>query len=101
MTMTLSSAAAYASASLLAAIPTGDEPRTPPPEATAQLEQIGRYFFWFVTGALALAGVLAGVYLAVAYHRHGELGEGEKRVAIVAIAAVIVGTSGGWARLVL
>ncbi len=101
MTMTLSAATAYASAALLAAIPTGDEPRTPPPEATAQLEQVGRYFFWFVTGALAIAGVVAGVYLAVAYSRHGQLGEGEKRVAAVALAAVIVGTSGAWAPILL
>ena len=99
MTLTLPAATAYATASLLAAIPTGDEPRTPPPEATAQLEQIGRYFFWFVAAALSMAGVLAGVYLAVAHHRNGQLGEVEKRVAIVAIAAVIVGTSGGWAPL--
>ncbi|QII09311.1 hypothetical protein BH93_27465 (plasmid) [Rhodococcoides fascians A25f] len=101
MTLALSSAAAHASASLLAAIPTGDEPRTPPPEATAQLEQVGRYFFWFVTGALSIAGVLAGIYLAVAYSRHGQLGEGEKRVVAVAIAAVVVGSSGAWAPLLL
>lgn len=101
MTLTVSAAALRAGAVLLAQIPSGEDRKDPPEAVTAQFELLGRYFFWAVIGALALAGVLAGVYLAVAYHRHGQLGEGEKRIAIVAIAATVVGTSGGWAVLVL
>ncbi|RRQ26154.1 hypothetical protein DK926_19335 [Rhodococcus sp. Eu-32] len=88
-------------AAVLAQIPTGDDRIDPPAEVTAQFEQLGRWFFWGVTGALAVAGVLAGVYLSVAYHDHGRLGEGEKKVALVAVCAVIVGTSGGWAPILL
>ncbi|WP_052059903.1 hypothetical protein [Rhodococcoides fascians] len=94
-------ALAALSATVLAQIPSGDDRRDPPAEVTAQFEQLGRWFFWGVTGALAVAGVMAGVYLAVAYHQHGQLGEGEKRIAIVAVCAVVVGTSGGWAPILL
>ena len=94
-------ALAALSATVLAQIPAGDDHKSPPADVTAQFEQLGRWFYWGVIGALAVAGVLAGVYLAVAYNRHGQLGEGEKRIAIVAAAAVIVGTSGGWAAILL
>lgn len=84
-----------------AEIPTDYSPKTPPAEVTAGLEQVGAWFYWGVVGTLAMLGVVAGVYLATAYYRGGQLGEGEKRAAIVAIAAVMVAGSGGWAGLVL
>lgn len=102
MTPTVPAASVYtATAAVLAQIPSGEDRIDPPAEVTAAFEQLGRFFYWGVLGALAVAGVLAGVYLAVAYHRHGQLGEGEKRVALVAIAAVVVGTSGGWGPILL
>lgn len=86
----------------LAQIPTGDDRKDPPPEVTAQFDQLGGWFYWFVFGALALAGVLAGVYLAVAYRNHDQqLSEGEKRIALVAVCATVVGTSGLWAPILL
>lgn len=101
MPTSMPAAVSALTASVLAQIPSGDDHKSPPAEVTAQFEQLGRWFYWGVIGALAVAGVLAGVYLAVAHHRHGQLGEGEKRVAIVAAAAVIVGSSGGWAAILL
>lgn len=101
MALTVPASLAYTAAAALAQIPSGDDRKDPPAEVTAPFEQLGRFFYWGVIGALAVAGVLAGVYLSVAYHRHGQLGEGEKRVAIVAVTAVIVGTSGGWAAILL
>lgn len=86
---------------VLAQIPTDNERKTPPGEVTAGLEQVGGWFFWFAIAALALIGVAAGVYLAAAYRRNGELSEGERRVVFVAIGAVVAATSGGWAAVIL
>ncbi|WP_328811732.1 hypothetical protein [Rhodococcus sp. NBC_00294] len=82
-------------------IPTDSSPKTPPAEVTAGLEQVGAWFYWGVVATLAMLGVAAGIYLATAYHRGGQLGEGEKRAGIVAVAAVLVAGSGGWAGIVL
>lgn len=82
-------------------IPTDSSPKTPPAEVTSGLEQVGAWFYWGVIATLAMLGVAAGIYLATAYHRGGQLGEGEKRVAIVAVAAVLVAGSGGWAGILL
>lgn len=90
-----------AAAELLAQIPPDTGPITPPTEVTADLEQVGRWFFWSAIAALSMLGVAAGVYLAVSFRRHGELGEGERRVAFVAVGALLAATSGGWAAVIL